>query len=125
LVYFPRFGILDQEKSGNPAQYISNPTIMSYNASAVKNYNATSSLVRSETKNIFFYLEKRSSLLQRWRCSCKIRSQSYVFWIYNYKWNRAACQPIEKQIYFCQILGHPVALTEQKRWHRVPTSIHT
>jgi hypothetical protein len=42
-----------------------NPTIVSYNASAVKIYNATSSLVRFENKNIFFCLEKRSSLLQR------------------------------------------------------------
>jgi hypothetical protein len=25
-------------------------------------------------KNIFFYFEKRSSLQQRWRCSCKFRS---------------------------------------------------
>jgi hypothetical protein len=37
-----------------------NPTIVSYNASAVKNYNAASSLVRFE--NIFF-LKKRTSLL--------------------------------------------------------------
>jgi hypothetical protein len=33
-----------------------NPTIVSYNASAVKVYNAKSSLVRFENKNIFFYL---------------------------------------------------------------------
>jgi hypothetical protein len=31
---------------------------VSYNASAVKNYNATISLVRFENKHIFFYLEK-------------------------------------------------------------------
>jgi hypothetical protein len=30
-----------------------NPTIVSYNATAVKIYNATSSLVRFENKNIF------------------------------------------------------------------------
>jgi hypothetical protein len=30
---------------------------VSYNASAVKIYNATSSLVRFEDKNIFFYFE--------------------------------------------------------------------
>jgi hypothetical protein len=30
---------------------------VSYNASAVKIYNATSSLVRFENKNIFFYLK--------------------------------------------------------------------
>jgi hypothetical protein len=35
-------------------------------------YNATSSLVRFENKNIFFNLKKRSSLLQPW-------SQSYDF----------------------------------------------
>jgi hypothetical protein len=34
-------------------------------------YNATGSLARFE-KKIFF--EKRSSLLQRWRCSCKFKS---------------------------------------------------
>jgi hypothetical protein len=34
-----------------------------YNASAVKIYNATSSLVRLANENIFFYLEKSSSLL--------------------------------------------------------------
>jgi hypothetical protein len=33
-----------------------NPTIMSYNASAVKIYNFTSSLVRFESKIIFLYL---------------------------------------------------------------------
>jgi hypothetical protein len=40
-----------------------NPTTASYNASAVQTYNATSSLVRFENKNIFFYYEKRSSLV--------------------------------------------------------------
>jgi hypothetical protein len=34
-----------------------------YNASAVKIYNATSSLVRFENDNIFFYNEKCPSLL--------------------------------------------------------------
>jgi hypothetical protein len=34
----------------------SNPTIASYNASGLKNYNATSSLVRFKTKNICFRL---------------------------------------------------------------------
>jgi hypothetical protein len=42
-----------------------NPTIAIYNASAVKIYNAKSSLLRFENGNIFFYLKKRSSLLQR------------------------------------------------------------
>jgi hypothetical protein len=40
------------------------PTIVIYNASAVKIYNNTSSLVRFENKNIYFFYEKRSSLLQ-------------------------------------------------------------
>jgi hypothetical protein len=50
-----------------------NPTIVSYNASVVNFYNATGSLARFENKNISFYFEKRSSLLQRWRCSCKLK----------------------------------------------------
>jgi hypothetical protein len=41
-----------------------NPTTFSYNASVVNIYNAASSLVRLKK---FFYFEKRSSLLQRWR----------------------------------------------------------
>jgi hypothetical protein len=48
-----------------------NPTTLSYNASVVKFYNATGSPARFENKNIFFFFEKRYSLLQRWRCSCK------------------------------------------------------
>jgi hypothetical protein len=52
-----------------------NPTIVSYNASVVKIYNVTSSLVRFEKqKNIGNTFIKRSSLLQRWRCSCKFQS---------------------------------------------------
>jgi hypothetical protein len=69
-----RLGILHQEKSGNPASHHKSklkffncpwlatlqeascaglyPTIVSYNASAVKIYNATSSLMRF--KNNFF-----------------------------------------------------------------------
>jgi hypothetical protein len=39
-----------------------------YTASDVNFYNATVSLTRFEYKNIAFCLEKRSSLLQRWRC---------------------------------------------------------
>jgi hypothetical protein len=46
-----------------------NPTIASY--------NATDSLARFENKIIFFYFEKRSSLLQRWRCSCKFKSRRF------------------------------------------------
>jgi hypothetical protein len=47
---------------------------VSYNASAVKIYYAKSSLVRLENTDIIFYFEKRSILLQRWRCSCKFKS---------------------------------------------------
>jgi hypothetical protein len=62
---FPRFGILHQEKSCTLLHYIKavlllsfellvnigvNPTIVSFNASAVKIYNATSSLVCFENK---------------------------------------------------------------------------
>jgi hypothetical protein len=36
--------------------------IASYNASAERNYNATSSLVRFENKNILFYFGNRTSL---------------------------------------------------------------
>jgi hypothetical protein len=32
------------------------------------------SQARFENKNISFYFEKRSSLLLRWRCSCKLKS---------------------------------------------------
>jgi hypothetical protein len=45
-----------------------NPTIESYNASAVNIYNRTSSPMHFENQNIFFLFEKRSSLLQRRRC---------------------------------------------------------
>jgi hypothetical protein len=39
-----------------------NPLIVSYNASAVKNYNAMSSLVRFENKYFLSTLKKRPSL---------------------------------------------------------------
>jgi hypothetical protein len=42
---------------------------MNYNASVVNFYNATGRIARFKNKKIYF--EKRSSLLQRWRCSCK------------------------------------------------------
>jgi hypothetical protein len=57
-----------------------NPTIASYNASAVKIYNAMCGLVRFENKTILFYYEKGSSLLQRWRCSCKFKSRRIGSW---------------------------------------------
>jgi hypothetical protein len=40
-----------------------------------KNSNATISLACLENKNILFYFEKRSSSLQRWRCSSKFKSR--------------------------------------------------
>jgi hypothetical protein len=46
-----------------------NPTIARHNASVVNFYRATGSLAGFEKKNIFFYFEKRSILLQPWRCS--------------------------------------------------------
>jgi hypothetical protein len=46
-----------------------------FNASVVIFYNATGSPARFENKNILFYSGKRSSLLQRWRCSCKFKSR--------------------------------------------------
>jgi hypothetical protein len=55
-----------------------NPTTSSYTASVVKIYNATSSRLRLEIKKFFFF-EKRSNLLQRWRCSCKFSSRRIGF----------------------------------------------
>jgi hypothetical protein len=59
--------------------------IVSHNGSAVKIYNATSSLMRFDNKNVFFYFEKRSSLVQHWRCSCscKFRSRRIGSWMEN------------------------------------------
>jgi hypothetical protein len=45
----------------------SNPTITSYNASVVKNYKTTSSLVRFQKNMILFFESAPCSLLQRWR----------------------------------------------------------
>jgi hypothetical protein len=53
-----------------------NPTIASYNASVVKIYTTTCSLVRFEIKENFFNFEKRSSLLQRSRGCCTFRSRT-------------------------------------------------
>jgi hypothetical protein len=63
--------------SANPG---ANPTTSIYNASVVKFYNATGSLARFGNKNISFYFEKRSSLLQLWRCSCKFKSRRIGSW---------------------------------------------
>jgi hypothetical protein len=46
------------EKKSIPLFSAANPTTSSYNASAVKIYNATSSLVRFKSENIFFCFEK-------------------------------------------------------------------
>jgi hypothetical protein len=52
-----------------------NPTIASYNASVVKFYNAMGSLARLNFYLFIFFFEKRYSLLQRWRCSCKFKNR--------------------------------------------------
>jgi hypothetical protein len=57
-----------------------NPTIVIYNARVVNFYNATGSLARFENKNILFCFEKRSSLLQRWHCSCKFKNRRIGSW---------------------------------------------
>jgi hypothetical protein len=54
-------------KSRHHARPGASPTIVSFNASAVKIYNATGIPVLLENKDIFHYLEKRSSRLQYWR----------------------------------------------------------
>jgi hypothetical protein len=50
-----------------------NPTIVIY--------NATGSLARFKNKNILFCFEKHSSLLQRWRCSCKFKNRRIGSWV--------------------------------------------
>jgi hypothetical protein len=65
-------------QSGYPG---ANPTIVSYNASIVNFYNATGSIARLENKIFLFYFEKRSSLLQRWSCSCKLKSRKIGSWL--------------------------------------------
>jgi hypothetical protein len=56
-----------------------NPTIVSYNASAVKIYNATSSLVCFKNKNILFYNVKCPSL-----ASCFINGQTFLYFMLGY-----------------------------------------
>jgi hypothetical protein len=65
------------------SKYGPNPMTSIYNASVVNFYNAMGSLARFENKNILFYFEKRSSLLQRWRCSCKFKSRRIGSWFQN------------------------------------------
>jgi hypothetical protein len=64
--FIPVFGLLYQEKFGNPG---ANPTIVSYNASAVKNYNTTSNLVHFENKTLEPILQFLNLQLQRQRNS--------------------------------------------------------
>jgi hypothetical protein len=66
---------LDGSVGSTTFQPGANPTTSIYNASIVNFYNATGNKARFENKNILFYFEKRSSLLQRWRCSCKFKSR--------------------------------------------------
>jgi hypothetical protein len=60
-----------------------NPATSIYNARVVNFYNATGSPARFENKNILFYFDKRSSLLQRWRCSCEFKSRRIGSWFEN------------------------------------------
>jgi hypothetical protein len=50
VIFLRLLYLLERIKAG------ANPTTVSYNASVVKIYNATNSLVRFENKNIFIYL---------------------------------------------------------------------
>jgi hypothetical protein len=50
-----------------------------------KFYNATGSLARFENKNIIFFFEKRSSLLQCWHCSCKFKSRRNWLQVFEYR----------------------------------------
>jgi hypothetical protein len=70
-----------------------NPTHLSY--------NATSSLLRFEIKNIFFYFKKRLSRLKRWRCSCKFQSRRIGPW--------SECRDI-----FCAETAHGVSAKNRK-----------
>jgi hypothetical protein len=58
---------VNSEVSGLPPG--ANSTIASYNARVVNFYNAAGSLACFVNKNILFYFEKRSSLIQSRRCS--------------------------------------------------------
>jgi hypothetical protein len=64
-------------QSGHPGP---NPTTSIYSASVVYFYNAAGSLACFENKNILFYFENGSGLLQRWRCSCKFKSRWIGSW---------------------------------------------
>jgi hypothetical protein len=57
-------GVVNQSLGLDPG---TNPTIVSF-------YSATGSPACFENKHILFYFEKCSSLLLRWRCSCKFKS---------------------------------------------------
>jgi hypothetical protein len=55
-----------------------NPTMMNYNASAVKICNATSGLVSFAIKNVFFYLEKRPSLCTTYNAGVVVENSEVV-----------------------------------------------
>jgi hypothetical protein len=57
-----------------------NPTIVSYNGSIGKIYNAIYSLVHFENKNIFIYFEEALWPTTK-RCSCKFRSRWIGSWL--------------------------------------------
>jgi hypothetical protein len=74
FVYKKKSNILCTCVVACPAHLCSQDPILRlrFTTPALKNFTC---LTRSENKNILFYFEKRSSLLQRWRCSCKFKSR--------------------------------------------------
>jgi hypothetical protein len=73
---------------------------VTYNASFVNIYNATSSLVRLEIKNISSYFEERSSLMQFWRCSGKFKSRGIGSWsqFYHCELQRRRCKYLHHRV---------------------------
>jgi hypothetical protein len=53
---------------------------VSYKASAAKIFNATNSLVRFENKKVFFYFEKRSSLIHMYSAGIVVVNLEVVGW---------------------------------------------
>jgi hypothetical protein len=56
-----------------------NPTIVSYNAGAVKAYNT--SLVSFKQKKFLLAQNTPTKVQQRWRCSCKFKSRKVGSWV--------------------------------------------
>jgi hypothetical protein len=102
LVHFSSFGITYQEKSGNPG---SNPTIVSYNASAAKNYNPTNSSFLKQ-KIFSSVLTERSIPLQRRRCGCKFKSRRIGSWLCPCRPNVSSKNCIFKNYY------HPIQMQD-------------